>query len=147
MKKIIILAGLLLAGVGAIAQTPQVTYTPEYIKHLKNCVAYTDEYSTSIPTEDVNSPYLKVKSTEEVLGYLNGKCYTKSTVYSYDLDKVILTIKCGLTRKQLADVVQKMYAVNRESNKENKKILQDKLTKIIENNEICRVRNYLNDEE
>ena len=81
------------------------------------------------------------------MGYLNGKCYTKSTVYSYDLDKVILTIKCGLTRKQLADVVQKMYAVNRESNKENKKILQDKLTKIIENNEICRVRNYLNDEE
>ncbi len=147
MKKLLILAGLLFAGAGVFAQTQQLTYTPEYIKHLKNCNAYSEEYSTTIPTNDVNSPYLKVKSTEEVLGYLNGKCYTKSTVYSYDLDKVILTIKCGVTRAQLADVVQKMYAVNRETSKEAKQVLQDQLTKIIENKDICRVRNYLEEEQ
>ncbi len=147
MKKILILAGLLFAGSVVFAQGQQFTYTPEYIRYLKNCIAYSEEYSTTIETGDANSPYLKVKSTEEVLGYVNGKCYTKSTVYSYDLDKVILTVKCGVTKEQLADIVQKMYAVNRETSKEAKQILQDQLTKIIENKNICRVRNYLDEEQ
>ena len=67
----------------------QYTYTPEYIRHLKNCTVYSDDYQTNIPTGDENSPYLKVTSTEEILGFMNGKCYTKSirvnwfsTIYS-----------------------------------------------------------------
>ncbi len=141
MKKFI-LAGLLLIGTGAFADN-QYTYTPSYISHLKACSIYSEDYSTEIPTNDVNTPSLKVKSTEEVLGFINGKCYTKSTVYSYDLDKTIMTIKCGLTRTQLAYITKKMNEVNMQSSKESKKELQDQLTKIIEDKNACRVKNYM----
>ena len=142
MKKIVILCGLLLAGLGVFAQT-QNTYSPEYIKNLKLCREYSEDYTTTIQTGDVNSPELKVKSTESVLGNMNGKCYTKSTVYSYDLDKIILSIKCGLTRNQLDYIVRKMNDVNAQTTPEAKKALQDQLTKIIEDKDVCRVKNYL----
>ncbi|MBO6180821.1 hypothetical protein J6O86_03955 [bacterium] len=142
MKKIFILVGLLSAGIGAFAEN-QYTYTPSYISHLKACSVYSEDYSTEIPTNDVNTPSLKVKSTEEILGYLNAKCYTKSTVYSYDLDKVIMTIKCGLNKNQRAYVARKMNEVNMQNSKEAKKALQDELTKIIEDKNVCRVKNYL----
>ena len=127
---------------GAFAQE-QYTYSPAYISHLKACSIYSEDYTTSIPTGDENSPVLKVKSTEEVLGYMNGKCYTKSTVYSYDLDKVIMSIKCGLTSKQLDYIIVKMREVNAQTSKDAKKALQDQLTKIIEDRDVCRVKNYL----
>ncbi len=142
MKKILILSGLLFAGLGVFAQE-KFTYSPAYISHLKACSIYSEDYSTEIPTGDENSPVLKVKSTEEILGYINGKCYTKSTVYSYDLDKVILSIKCGLTRNQTAYIVRKMNDVNQQTTPEAKKALQDQLTKIIEDKDVCRVKNYL----
>ena len=134
--------GLLLVGAGAFADK-QYTYTPSYISHLKACSVYSEDYSTEIPTNDVNTPSLKVKSTEEILGYLNAKCYTKSTVYSYDLDKVIMIIKCGLNKNQRDYVARKMNEVNMQSSKEAKKALQDELTKIIEDKDVCRVKNYL----
>ncbi len=142
MKKILLFTGLLLAGLGAFAQE-QYTYSPAYISHLKACSVYSEDYTTNIPTGDENSPVLKVKSTEQVLGYVNGKCYTKSTVYSLDLEKEILTIKCGLTKNQLSYIVRKMNAVNLQTSKDAKKALQDQLTKIIEDKDVCRVKNYL----
>ena len=142
MKKILLLTGLLFMCLGAFAQE-QYTYSPAYISHLKACSIYSEDYTTSIPTGDENSPVLKVKSTEEVLGYMNGKCYTKSTVYSYDLDKVIMSIKCGLTSKQLDYIIVKMREVNAQTSKDAKKALQDQLTKIIEDRDVCRVKNYL----
>jgi len=145
MKKILLLMGLLFVSLGTFAQE-QYTYSPTYINHLKACSVYSEDYSTSIPTGDENSPVLKVKSTEEVLGFINGKCYTKSTVYSYDLNKDILSIKCGLTRNQLAYIVKKMNDVNQQTTKEAKKALQDQLIKIIEDKEVCRVKNYLEQE-
>lgn len=147
MKKIIIILGLLVIGTSIMAQDTQYTYTPAYIQHLKVCSVYTDEYITNIPTKDVNSPYLKVKSTEEILGNLNGKCYTKSTIYSYDLGKDILKIKCGIPATKINDIVEKMKKVNEEESTEAKKSLQDELTKLIENKDICRVKNYLEEEE
>jgi len=142
MKKILLLTGLLFMCLGAFAQE-QYTYSPTYISHLKACSIYSEDYTTSIPTGDENTPVLKVKSTEEVLGYMNGKCYTKSTVYSYDLDKVIMSIKCGLTSKQLDYIIVKMREVNAQTSKDAKKALQDQLTKIIEDRDVCRVKNYL----
>ena len=142
MKKILLLTGLLFMCLGAFAQE-QYTYSPAYISHLKACSIYSEDYTTSIPTGDENTPVLKVKSTEEVLGYMNGKCYTKSTVYSYDLDKVIMSIKCGLTSKQLDYIIVKMREVNAQTSKDAKKALQDQLTKIIEDRDVCRVKNYL----
>ena len=144
MKKIFIMTGIIILSANIFAQAQeQNTYTPEYIRHLKNCSIYTDEYQTEIPTGDVNSPYLKVKSTEEILGYINGKCYTKSTVYSYDLDKTVLKIKCGLTKTQIADAAKMMTKVNAEKSPEIKKELQKYLTNFIENKSICNVKNYL----
>ena len=142
MKKILLLTGLLFMCLGAFAHE-QYTYSPTYISHLKACSIYSEDYTTSIPTGDENTPVLKVKSTEEVLGYMNGKCYTKSTVYSYDLDKVIMSIKCGLTSKQLDYIIVKMREVNAQTSKDAKKALQDQLTKIIEDRDVCRVKNYL----
>lgn len=146
MKKILILLGLIALSSSIFAQAQeQYTYTPEYIRHLKNCMAYSDEYQTSIPTGDENSPYLKVKSTEEILGYMNGKCYTRSTIYSYDLDKTILKIKCGLTRAQVADATKKMMKVNMESSPQARKELQKDLTNLIENKDSCNIKNYLDE--
>lgn len=142
MKKMLLLIGILLAGIGASAQE-QYTYSPNYINRLKACSVYSEDYTANIPTGDENSPVLKIKSTEEILGFMNGKCYTKSIVYSYDLDKVILSIKCGLTRNQTAYIVQKMADVNKQTSKEEKKALQDQLTKIIEDKSVCHVKNYL----
>lgn len=142
MKKLLILTGLLFAGLMVSAQE-QYTYSPAYISHLKACSVYSEDYTTNIPTGDENSPVLKIKSTEEILGFVNTKCYTKSTVYSYDIDKVILSIKCGLSRNQLAYIVRKMGEVNSQTTPEAKKALQDQLTKIIEDKDVCRVKNYL----
>lgn len=148
MKKIIITLGLLL-GVSNLSVYAQkeYTYTPNYIQHLKICSKYTDEYITNIPTGDQSSPYLKVKSTEEILGYINGKCYTKSEIYSYDLDKVIMTIKCGMTKNQLTEAVKKMQLVNSEQSDEAKRELQKDLTKLIEDRDTCRVKNYLEEKQ
>lgn len=148
MKKLLItLTGLLLVATSTFAlDSEQYTYTPEYIHHLKYCNKYTDEYNTSISTGDVNSPYLKVKSTEEILGYINAKCYTKSTVYSYDLEKTILSIKCGLTKKQIDKITKKMTQINLESSREARKKLQDDLMLFIGDPAICRVKNYLTED-
>lgn len=148
MKKLLItLTGLLLVATDVFAlNQEQYTYTPAYINHLKACSKYTDEYTTNIGTGDENSPYLKVKSTEEILGYLNGKCYTKSTVYSYDLGIIILSIKCGLTKKQILEITNKMNKVNKESSSEMKKKLQDDLMLLIGDPNVCRVKNYLKDD-
>ena len=144
MKKVLVLAALLILPLYAIAQEQEsYTYSPSFIKRLQYCSIYSEEYSTTIPTEDVNSPYLKVRSTEEVLGYINNKCYTKSVVYSYDLDKDILKIKCGLTKAQIADAVEKMRRVNDEKTPEAKRALQKEVIKMIENPQICRIKNYL----
>lgn len=148
MKKfLIVLTVFLLISTNAFAEDKaQNTYTPAYINHLKACSIYTEEYNTSIATGDKNSPYLKVKSTEEILGYVNSKCYTKSTVYSYDLEKNILTIKCGLTRAQIGEITDKMTRVNMESSKDAKRSLQNELMEFIGNGNVCRVKKYLNED-
>lgn len=144
MKKILIIAGLLLLGINAFASdNNDYTYSPSYIQHLKACAKYTDEYTTAIPTDDENSPSLNIKSTEEISGWLNSKCYTKSTTYSIDLGQDILVTKCALTRTQLNSLVQKMIDVNKLGTKEARKALQDLMTKMIEDEKTCKIKNYL----
>ena len=145
MKKGLILAGLILAGLCAFAQK-EYTYSPKYVQHLKVCSKYVDEYDTTLSTGDVNSPYLKLKSTEEINGWLNGKCRTISTVDSYDLEKTILKIKCEVSRAQLAKIAQQMDDVNNLGTKESRKTLQENLTKMIEDSTVCKVKNYLEDD-
>ena len=83
MKKFLIFS-ILVAGISNVLAQENYTYSPAYISHMRNCSPYTDEYTVDIPTDDSISPYLKVKSTEEIVGWLNGNCITKSTVYSLD---------------------------------------------------------------
>ena len=54
-----------------------------------------------------------------------------------------MIIKCGLNKNQRDYVARKMNEVNMQSSKEAKKALQDELTKIIEDKDVCRVKNYL----
>lgn len=142
MKKLLILTGIILS-ISCVFAQDEYTYSPAYIQHLKNCSSYTDEYIANVPTEDETSPYLKIKSTEQITGWLNGKCITKSTVYSLDLNQKIMVIKCGYSKEQLASVIEKMKEVNKEGTTEAKQILSDEMVKIIEDGSSCRVKNYL----
>ncbi len=143
MKKILIIAGLMLFGINAIASNTEYTYSPTYIQHLKTCAKYTDEYTTAIQTGDETSPVLNIKSTEEILGWLNTKCITKSTTFSIDLGENILVTKCALSRAQVNSLVQKMKDVNQLGTKEARKALQDEMTKMIEDEKTCKIKNYL----
>lgn len=142
MKKLLILTGMVLS-ISCVFAQDEYTYSPAYIQHLKNCSPYTDEYIANIPTEDETSPYLKMKSTEQIIGWLNGKCITKSTVYSLDINQKVMVIKCGYSKEQLASVLDKMKTVNKDGSPEAKQILSDELTKIIEDGSSCKVKNYL----
>ncbi len=142
IKKIIISAGIIL-GASVVFAQGNFTYAPEYIQHLKNCSPYTDEYTAQIKTEDENSPYLNIKSTEQIIGWVNGKCVTKSTVYSLDIDDKIMVIKCSLSKDQLASMMQKMKSVNKENSTEARQILSDEMVRIIEDSQTCKVQNYL----
>lgn len=144
MKKVLVLLGLM-AGITGTFAYENYTYAPEYISHLKNCSPYTDEYTVDVPTADANSPYLKLKSKEEITGWLNGKCMTKSTVFSLDLNEKIMVIKCGLSKEQLKSLMDKMKAVNSDSGIEARQVLSDEMVKIIEDGSTCKVKNYLNE--
>jgi hypothetical protein len=144
MKKFSILAGIIAGIAGAFAQG-EYTYSPAYIQHLKNCSHYTDEYSVELPTGDETSPYLKIKSIEEILGRLNGKCITKSTIYSIDLNNKIMVIKCWLSKEQVNSIMDKMKAVNNSGDINSRKILSDEMEHIIEDGTTCKVKNYLNE--
>lgn len=144
MKKFLsILTVSIMLGFSCVLAQGENTYSPAYIQHLKNCSAYTDEYTANIPTQDENSPYLKVKSTEQILGWINGKCVIKSTVHSVDLDQKIMVIKCNLSREQLISMMDKMKTVNSAGSLESKQAFSDEMVRIIEDGTTCRVKNYL----
>lgn len=142
MKKLLITTGIILSMSCVFAQSEYI-YSPAYIQHLKNCSPYTDEYVSNIPTDDEISPYLNMKSTEQIIGWLNGKCVTKSTVFSLDLNQKVMVIKCGFSKEQLASLMEKMKNVNKDGSLESKQILSDEMTKIIEDSSSCKVKNYL----
>lgn len=141
MKKIL-LSAVILVSAAAIAGASGRMYSEEYIKHLKDCSVHIEKYKAEIPTEDVNTPVLHLQSTETIAGWQNGKCITKSTVFSNDMNQDILITQCAFTEKQLASFVNKMEAANKGSDKDKQK-LQDELTGYIKDNSICTVSNLL----
>ena len=144
MKKfLVILASVITAS--CVYAGGDYIYSPDYIQHLKNCSPYTDEYTADVKTDDEKSPYLKIKSTEEIKGWVNGKCITKNTVYSVDLERKIMVIKCSLSKSQIESLREKMKAVNSQGTTESKQIFSDEMVRIIEDDSTCKVKSYTDD--
>ena len=144
-KKLLILPAIILFAFGtAKAQTG--AYSPVHVQHLKNCSPYTQEYVTRIPTGDPNSPYLNLKSKETISGWLNGKCITKSRVFSGDLNKEIFVSRCALNKKQLSSLIHKMTVINKSDDEGVRESLSQELSSMMKNPEICKFENYLEEE-
>ena len=144
MKKILVFSFLIMC-ISEVFANSSYTYSPAYISHLKNCSPYTDEFTVDIPTGDSTSPYLKVKSSEQIIGWLDGKCVTKNTIHSLDLNNTIMTIKCNLSKEQVSSIMEKMKSVNAEGSVEAKQILSDEMVRIIEDGLTCKVKKYLSE--
>lgn len=128
----------------AVVKAANGAFSSAHIQHLKNCSAYTEVYRTQIPTDDPNSPYLNLESTETIKGWLNGKCITQSTVRSLDLrGQEIFIAKCALSKDQMASIIDKMTKVNTHDDDEIRKNLQDELLNYIKDNKVCNTKSYL----
>lgn len=141
MKKAII-SLLFISLVSSAAIAVGGTYSDAYIKNMKTCTVHIEKYDAEIPTDDVNTPSLHLTSTETISGWQNGKCVTKSVVYSKELGQNILTTQCEFNEKQLASVVKKMEDSKTGDAKARQK-LQEELTNYVKDNSICTVNNLL----
>lgn len=141
MKKILLISGLLILTAGIVSASTG-TYTDEYLKHLKTCTVHIEKYSAEVPTQDPNTPVLHLKSTETISGWKDGKCITKSLVYSEDLKKNILATNCAFTEKQLETIIKKSEKAQ-HGTPEDKLALNEELTKYVQDNSICTVENLI----
>lgn len=141
MKKLLFTAVILLGAAGVVIANGG-TYSDEYINHLKDCTVHIEKFSAEIPTDDANTPVLHLQSTESIAGWKEGKCITKSTVFSTDMNQNILTTQCAFTEKQLASVVKKMETA-KNGKPEDQLALQEELTNYVKDNSICQVNNLL----
>jgi len=141
MKKILLSFCALTFITGTVIAAGNV-YSKEYVNHLKDCSVHIEKYNAEIPTDDPAAPVLHLTSTESISGWQNGKCITKSLVFSNDLNKNILMTQCAFSEKQLDEVVKKMNAANKGDAKA-KANLQNELTKYVQDNSICHVKNLL----
>lgn len=142
MKKLF-LTSVVLIGVAGIVAANGGTYTPDYITHLKDCTVHTEKYNAEIPTDDPNTPVIHLQSTETIMGWREGKCITKSTVFSVDMNQDILTTQCAFSEKQLASVVKKMESAQQSGKAEAKKELQEEMTKLVQDTSTCQINNLL----
>lgn len=139
-SKILLITLSVITGLCAYAQC---TYTSNHIKHMRECAPYSEEYTTSIPTGNETTPILKLKSKETVVGWNNEKCEVTTEVYSFDMDKNILTAKCSFSKPQLEFILTKMDTINDTNNPNDKKELTDKIASYMNNPDICTVKNLL----
>ena len=137
MKKKFILF-FLLFGIAAVAQNS--VYTPSHVQHLKNCSPYTEEYLTRIPAENGD---LNLRSTETIVGWLNSKCVTKSSVYSYELGQEIVSTKCSIPKEKLNSLIEKMTVLNKSNDENVRKSLNNDLSSMIKDPSICKVKNLI----
>lgn len=119
-----------------------LTYSNTYIEHLRDCSVHIEKYNATIPSDDNSTPELHIKSTESVLGWQNGKCMTKSVVYSEEMKQDILTTQCAFTEKQIDSIVKKVEAAQ-SGNIKDKQALQDELTQYVQDSTICKVENLI----
>lgn len=141
MKKSLLTCGILIIS-SSIVTASAVTYSDEYLNHLKTCSIHVEKYSAEIPTNDPNTPVLHLKSTESINGWKNGKCITKSLVYSEDMKQNILSTQCAFSEAQINSIIKKIETAQK-GNAKDKQALQQELTKYVQDNSICKVENLI----
>lgn len=142
MKKLLLTSAIIICAAGFTAANGG-TYTPEYITHLKNCSVHTEKYNAEIPTDDPNTPVIHLKSTETILGWREGKCLTESKVFSVDMNQDIISTKCAFSEKQLESIVKKMETAQKSGKADDKKELQEEMTKLVQDTSTCQINNLL----
>lgn len=140
MKKILLTSGLLLVSASIVMAAG--TYSDAYLTHLKDCSVHIEKYNAEIPTDDPATPVLHLKSTESIAGWQNGKCITKSIVYSEEMKQDILSTQCAFSEKQLASIIEKVESAQK-GNAKDKQALQDELTKYVQDSSVCKVENLI----
>lgn len=142
MKKILLISLIFITATVVKAATG--AYSPVHVQHLKNCSPYTETYNTQIPTQDEQTPYLNIESTETIVGKLNGKCITKSSIKSHDLrGREIMSIKCAFSNDQMKSIIDKMSIINSQDDEQTRQKLQQELVSYIQDEKTCKVKNYL----
>ncbi len=145
MKKLMLLSVILFAAAG-IVDAATGAYSPVHVQHLKNCSPYTEVYTTQIQTGDEKSPYINLESTETIVGTLNGKCITKSSIRSVELGgKEVISARCALSKDQKNSIIEKMTIINKQNDEQMRQKLQEELVKYIKDSKTCTVKNYLDE--
>ena len=140
LKKFFVIMSILVVANATIAASG--IFTADYIKHLEKCEVHIEKYDAEIPSSnDVEGP-IHLKTTETILGWKNGKCLTKSVVYSKDLKKDILTSNCSFSQPQLDIIVKKMQQTKSKDTKVSQKA-QSEIAKYINENSICVTKNLV----
>lgn len=144
MKKFLLSAGLVIAVTGICIASEGIFYSDTYINKFANCLPYSESYDIDIPTQDVNSPVVHMKSTETIVGVQAGKCATKSQVYSKDLKQDIITVNCTFTNEQRLALVEKMKKAKTDT--QAAQDFQNTVADYVQNRpEICTIKNLLAD--
>lgn len=120
-------------------------YSPVHLQHLKNCSPYSEVYETQIDSNDPFSPNLNLRSTETILGWLNGKCRVKSTIYSTEAQQDIMEIKCAYSKDKLASIIKKMKNIN-SGNSDEIQNLNKELQTYINDPSVCTIKTLVNED-
>ncbi|MBD5403216.1 hypothetical protein HDR58_10550 [bacterium] len=142
MKKILLTAFVFSCAVGVVTAA---TYSNTYSQNLEKCNPYIEKFKVQIPTEDPNTPVLHLQSTETIMGWREGKCVTKSMVFSEDLNQNIIETKCAFSKNQVDSIVKKTNAANKGDDKAAKN-LQEELTGYAQDSATCQVNNLLKED-
>jgi len=142
-KAAIIFALVILCACGVKAHTG--AYSPVHLQHLKNCSPYTEVYETKIDTNDPFSPYMNLRSTETILGWLNGKCRVKSRIYSVEAQQDVMEIKCAYSKDKLASIIEKMKAINSGSSNEVQNIDRE-LQTYVNDPTVCTIKQFIDED-
>lgn len=144
MKKILLSTALILSIAGVCTASQGVFYSDTYINKFATCSPHSESYETDVPTQDVNSPVLHLKSTETIIGLKAGKCATKSQVYSKDLQKDIVIVNCTFSNEQRTLLSQKMKKAKIDS--QAAQDFQNTVADYVQNRpEVCTMKNLLVD--
>lgn len=144
MKKILLTCTIILTAAGIGFSAEEISYSDTYIHKLDVCEPYTENYEAEIPTNDPNTPVLHLLTKESVVSLKDGKCATKSSVYSKDMNKDILIINCSFPEDERKSLVSKMKAAKTDST--SKEQLQQTITNYVQNRpDVCQVTNLLKD--
>ncbi len=141
MKKFLLTITVLVGTIG-ISIAAADTYSEAYIEKFGSCTPYSENYETEIPTQDQNTPVLHINSIEEIIGFKDGKCITKSTAHCKEMNQDIIIVNCSFTKEQQNMLLPQMKAA--KTSPQAKQKLQETITNLVKNNpDTCQVKNLL----